>query len=135
MKESNFIDTNVFLRYFTADLPEQGLKAKALVEKLQEGTMEAVISDLVFAELVWVMKSFYKMSPGDIFTTLSFLLNLRGLKVSNRTLLIEALSNYAAKNVDFIDAYNAAFMRHHSINTIFSYDRDFDRLGVDRREP
>lgn len=135
MKESSFIDTNVFLRFFTADIPEQSLRAKALIERLEEGTLEAYVSDLVFAELVWVMKSYYGLSPADIFNKLSFLLNLRGLKVANRSLLLEALTEYVTKNVDFIDSYNASFMRHRSIDVIFSYDRDFDRLGVMRKEP
>ncbi|MHC9542426.1 MAG: PIN domain-containing protein [Vulcanimicrobiota bacterium] len=135
MKESSFIDTNVFLRFFTADIPEQSLRAKALIERLEEGTLEAYVSDLVFAELVWVMKFFYGLSPADIFNKLSFLLNLRGLKVANRSLLLEALTEYVTKNVDFIDSYNASFMRHRSIDVIFSYDRDFDRLGVIRKEP
>lgn len=134
MKENKFIDTNVFLRYFTADSPTKSPKVKTLIQKLYEGSVEAETSDLVFAELVWVMESFYNVHPAEIAKKLSFILNLKGLKLPNKSLLLDAISSYVEKNVDFVDAYNAALMKHRSISFIYSYDKDFDNLAVKRIE-
>ncbi|MDQ7821761.1 MAG: PIN domain-containing protein [Candidatus Eremiobacteraeota bacterium] len=54
--------------------------------------------------------------------------------MANKAMLLEALADFAEKNVGFADAYHAAFMRHHGIATVYSCDRDFDRLGVERKE-
>lgn len=135
MRGSSFIDTNVFLRYFTADLPEESQRVKILLSELEAGSVEAETSDLVFAELVWVMESHYNLPRDEIAQKLSFLVNLRGLKLINKSLILEALASYATSNVDFVDTYNAAFMRHRSIETIYSYDKDFDRLNLKRIVP
>jgi predicted nucleic acid-binding protein len=49
-------------------------------------------------------------------------------------LLIEAVTNYTAKNVDFIDAYNAAWMVREQISTAYTFDRKhfsrFDSIAV-----
>ena len=46
------------------------------------------------------------------------------------------LSFTAEKNIDYIDAYNAVFMKYHSFDEIYSYDRDFDAIeGIKREEP
>ena len=38
-------------------------------------------------------------------------------------LLIEAATDYVAKNVDFIDAYNAAWMMQQCLSTAYTFDR------------
>ena len=38
-------------------------------------------------------------------------------------ILLQAIMWYADKNVDFIDAYNAAWMSKHGIDTISTFDR------------
>lgn len=43
---------------------------------------------------------------------------------------------HKAGPIDFIDAYNAAVMQARGLQTIYSYDTDFDRLsGIRRLEP
>jgi predicted nucleic acid-binding protein len=40
------------------------------------------------------------------------------------------------KNLGFIDAYNAVFIKHYGVNEVFSYDADFDAIeGIKREEP
>jgi predicted nucleic acid-binding protein len=135
VKANKFVDTNIFLRYFTADVPDMAEKSRKLIESLETGRVEGETSDLVIAELVWVLESFYKLEREEIYRKISFVISLRGLKLSNRRLLMEALEDYVTKRVDFIDSYNAAYMRHHSIGEVYSFDEDFDELDVSRVEP
>ena len=135
MRDCDFVDTNIFLRFFTADVPELSIRTKKLIDELARGSREMMTSDLVIAELVWVMESFYKLSAHDIVTKICFLVNLRGLKLMNKSLILEALEDYERHNIDYIDAYNAAFMKFHGISALYTYDRDYDKMGVRRLEP
>lgn len=136
MEEVRYIDTNIFLRYLTADVPKKAKKCRSLINALGEGVLEAETSDLVIAELVWVLESYYKLKPHDVSEKVSFLLSLRGLKIHNKRMLLEVLTEYADKKVDFIDAYNYVYMKHNSIKEIYSYDaKDCRKLGVFRKEP
>jgi predicted nucleic acid-binding protein len=57
------------------------------------------------------------------------ILNTPGLEIAESDLLIEAATNYAAKHVDFIDAYNAAWMVQQQLSKAYTFDRKhFSRL-------
>jgi len=135
MKGSKFIDTNVFLRFFTADDPVQSSRARELIARLASGDIEGITSDLTVAEVVWVLDSHYGLPRPEIIKKVAFLLSLTGLRIPGSGMIKEALTLYEARKVDYIDAYNAAFMRHHGCSALYSYDRDFDRFGVVRDEP
>ena len=44
---------------------------------------------------------------------------------------------YSRKNnIDFIDAYNAAVMKHKNISSIYSYDKHYDKIPeIERLQP
>ena len=62
------------------------------------------------------------------------LLNTPGLAVEDDELALQAAVWYAEKNVDFIDAYNAAWLRGQGIAAVYTFDqrhfRRFDHLDV-----
>lgn len=65
----------------------------------------------------------------------SQILEMRALRVPHRAVLHEAVALFGRHNVDFIDAYHAAAMSRRGTERVYSYDEDFDRLGVRREEP
>ena len=131
--KARFIDTNVFLRYLTADDRIKYDKCKALFERAVKGGETLVTSDMVIAEAVWTLLSYYKVPKSDIIEKVSIILNTPNIEVKNYRIIIEALAMYSAENIDFIDAYNAVFMKHNKIDEIYSYDRDFDGVDFLRR--
>jgi predicted nucleic acid-binding protein len=43
---------------------------------------------------------------------------------------------YARKNIDFMDAYNAVFMKYQGLREIYSYDEDFEMIeDIEGKEP
>jgi predicted nucleic acid-binding protein len=51
-------------------------------------------------------------------------------------LLVEALSLYQGKNLDFADAFLAAVALRRGPQAVYSFDQDFNRIpGVTRLEP
>ena len=50
--------------------------------------------------------------------------------------IADALILYSRENIDYIDSYNAVFMKQNGLNEILSYDSDFDVIdGIKREEP
>jgi predicted nucleic-acid-binding protein len=111
MDASVFVDTNVFLRFFVRDVEAQYEKARALFEKAETGTIKLETSELVIAEIVWVLESFYGFTRTEITEVLATLLVSRNLKIANHAKISHAVGLYASGNMDFIDAYNIAYMR------------------------
>jgi uncharacterized protein len=121
--ERAFIDTNLFLRYLTNDIPEKADSVEALLQRATAGELVLVTTSLVIAEIVWTLTSFYGLSREPIRDRVLAILNTPGLEIAESDLLIEAATNYAAKNVDFIDAYNVAWMLQQQLSTAYTFDR------------
>jgi predicted nucleic-acid-binding protein len=121
--ERAFIDTNLFLRYLTNDISEQADQVEVLLRQAAVGEISLFTTTLVIAEIVWTLASFYKVSREQIRERILAILNTPGLEIAESDLLIEAATNYAAKNVDFIDAYNAAWMIQQQLSTAYTFDR------------
>lgn len=131
-----FVDTNIFLRYLTSDDLAKYERCRDLFRKAVDGKIRLLTSDMVIAELIWTLQSFYEVSKTEIIEKISVILSTPNLIIPNAESIAEALIIYSRKNIDYIDAYNAVFMKHHNTNTIYSYDTDFDSIGgIERIEP
>ncbi|MBU0700741.1 PIN domain-containing protein [bacterium] len=132
----NILDANILIRYFVEDDKDKADRCEKLFEKAIKGEVDLYILDIVIAEIIWVMDSFYKLNRLKIKECLMKVINTPHINFQNRYIILDAVNTYADKNVDFIDAYQAAFMKNKNIKTVFSYDTDFDKLsGIEREEP
>jgi uncharacterized protein len=121
--ERAFIDTNLFLRYLTNDIPEKADRVEDLLQRAALGEIVLVTTSLVIAEIVWTLTSFYGLSREQIRDRVLAILNTPGIEIAESDLLIDAATNYAAKNVDFIDAYNVAWMVQQQLSNAYTFDR------------
>jgi len=128
-----FIDTNLFLRYFTRDDEEKAQKVFNLFKRVERNEEKVITSPLVIFEIIFTLQSFYKVSRKEIKELLSPLLDLKGLKLQDKEVYREALDIYTKKKVSFADAFNAAFAIKKGIKEIYSYDKDFDKLEEIKR--
>ena len=129
-----FADANLFLRYLTNDVPKQADAVERLLDAAERGDVRLVTNAMVIAELVWVFLSFYKLPKDTIKAYLLGILHTPGLDVADRDLVLQALAWFVEKNVDFIDAYTAAWMQEHDLTTIATFDtshfKHFEQLTV-----
>ena len=132
-----FVDTNLFVRYLTADDPAKADRVDALLNKAASGTVKLITADLVLAELIWVLESAYDLKAKDIAPMIRAILATPGLEVINGSIVARALDHYEEKNIDFIDGYIVAVMEKLNINDIYSFDRKhLARItGLKRIEP
>lgn len=129
------VDANVLVRLFTDDPPQQAARAERWLDAVRDGSMTAIVEDVIVAEVVWVLRSFYHTPRDVIQAALTRVLDLPGVLHADKATLRRALALYGASNFDFAEALLAAraLTRGH---TVLSFDRDFDRVsGVTRREP
>ena len=132
-----FIDTNLFLRYFTRDDEEKAQKVLELLKRVETNEEKIITSSLVMFEVIFTLESFYNSKREEIKELIFPLLQLRGLKLTDKEIFCEALTLYTEKkNLSFADAFNAAFAIKRGIKEIYSYDTDFDRIeGIKRLTP
>jgi len=120
---ARFVDTNLFIRYLTNDDPQKADKVEALLDQAAKGKIRLMTTEMVVAEVVWVLESYYGLKNTDIAPMVKAVLTTPGLEVLNARLVNEAADHYLARNVDFIDAYIAAVMRKHKITHIYSFNK------------
>lgn len=118
-----FADTNLFLRYLTNDVPEQAEAVEQLLHRAAAGELALVTNALVMAELVWTLESFYQLSRSSIKEKVLAILNTPALEVVDGELMLQAVTWYTEKNIDFIDAYNGAWMQRLGLKTACTFDR------------
>lgn len=133
-----FVDTNIFLRFLSRDHEEKAGRCKTLFEQALSGKRKLFTSELVIAELVWVLQSpkNYNLQPDKIKELLLPLLTINNLHFPNKKLYPRIFELFSDKNIDYIDAYNAVLMQFKGINQVCSYDPHFDGVpGIIRFEP
>ncbi len=127
--ERCFADTNLFLRYLTNDVPAQADQVDKLLRRAGSGELVLVTSAMVIAEIVWTMESFYELPREEIQASVFAILNTPGLEVESKDLILQAIVWYTENKVDFIDAYNAAWLLAEEMRIAYNFDRKhFARL-------
>ena len=127
--EVYFVDTNLFLRYLTNDIPVQADAVESLLQRAAKGKVNLITTGMVIAEIVWTLESFYELEKKKIQEMVLGILNTDGLEVIDSDLILQAIVPYADKNVDYIDAFNAAWMVKNDVDKIYTFDqKHFDRF-------
>lgn len=131
-----FLDTNIFIRAAIKDDRVKTPECERLFELIGQGVMKARTSNLVLAEFVWTLKSFYHVQRQDIVRLADGIASMKNLQIQERFHTLNALEYYRKLNVKFVDVLLASDSFFKNRNAcIVSYDRDFDSLGILRREP
>ncbi len=131
-----YVDTNVILRFLTGTPPHQAEEAKRLFEAAERGEVTLILDEIVLAEVVWVLSSFYKFNKSTIRDVLqSFVMN-PGIEMQDKVGALLALTLFADLNIDFEDALVSVHMNRDHVREIFTFDKHFDRLpGINRLTP
>jgi len=126
------------LRFYLADIPDQALKAKRMVEAAPKGALLLVTDLIVICEMVWVMDSFYELQKNEIREKMTNLFQTPGVSIINGEILPEALSIYVEKNIDFTDAVIGVLAARNHFEYLASFDKKhmkrLEDLGLKRIE-
>lgn len=123
------LDANIILRFLLKDYPKQ---AEAVKRVLETETEVLFLSDMVVAEVIWVLTSFYKLTREATGEKIYDLININSI-YSNKDLLIRALYFYRNFNIEFIDSYLAAYCEQNKLEGIYSFDKGLDKIKEIKR--
>jgi predicted nucleic acid-binding protein len=127
-----FVDTNILVRHLTGDPPGQAAAATAFLASAEE----LHLTDLVLAEVVYVLESYYKVPRKRVAELTRAIIGFPATVVADDELLLRALEVYEVDRVDFAEAYLVACAESTRILTIASFDRAVDRItSITRVEP
>jgi len=129
---SAFVDTNVLIRHLTGDPVEMATRVTSYLRT----ETELLVTDLVVAETVYVLESFYETPREQVAVALRSLIALASVETVDSALLLRALEVYEIDRIDFAEAYLVASAESTGVNRIASFDRSIDRVRtVERVEP
>jgi len=95
-----------------------------------------LLADLILAECVYVLESFYELKPARVAELMRAALALPSIATVDAALLVRALEVYETARLDFAEAYLVAQAEATGVGEIVSFDRSIDRItSVSRREP
>jgi len=122
----------VLLRHLTGDPPEMAARATALLATAEE----LLLADLIVAECVYVLESFYEVPRTRVAELMRAAITLPSIRVTDEPSMLRALEVYELERVDFAEAYLVAQAEATGVGTIASFDRSIDRVtSIARHEP
>jgi predicted nucleic-acid-binding protein len=126
---SAFVDTNVLVRHLTGDPPEQAARAT----KFLTGANELLLADLIVAEVVYVLESFYEVPRERVAELVRAIIAFSAIVVLDSAMLLRALEVYETDRLDFAEAYLVAQAERSGVGVVASFDKAIDRVGTVRR--
>lgn len=124
-----YLDTNVILRYFLGDIPDQFQEAKKTIETIEKGEKFGFLSILVVNELVWILENYYSLKRNVYTPKLLKLFLIDQIKIVEvkKDLLVKILEKMQKQKIDFTDMY----LTHIApIERIVSFDQDFKKIHI-----
>lgn len=129
---SSFLDTNVIVRHLTGDPRDLAQRASTFLSR----EPDLLVTDLVVAETVYVLESYYRAPRGQVAQAIRSLLAFRAVTCVDPALLLRSLEVYEVHRLDFAEAYLVACAESTGVSRIASFERTIDRVTtVTRVEP
>lgn len=129
---SAFVDTNVLVRHLIGDPPKLAARATAYLQR----ESELLVADLIVAETIYVLESFYEVARPEISEAMRALIVMESVSVIDAPLLLRAVEIYEHDRLDFAEAYLIASAESTGVMKVASFDRSIDRFkSITRVEP
>ena len=126
---SAFVDTNMLIRHLTGDPPGQAAQATRLLS--QAGQL--LLPDLIVAEVVCVLESFYEVPRTRVAELVRAIIAFPAIEVADEPALLRAVEVYEVHRLDFADAYLVAEAEISGVNAVASFDKAIERVPTVRR--
>lgn len=126
-EKTSLVDANVIIRYFLNDHPKLSLKAKSLFTKAQKGQLKIYLDEIVVAEVIWTLSSFYKIKKADLVDKLRMLIAQDWIVNPRKDLILEAIEAYASHNLAYIDCWLYVLSKSVGLN-LETFDKELKKL-------
>lgn len=127
-----FIDTNILVRHLTGDPADLAAQST----KFLETERNLLLTDLVVAETIYVLESFYEAPRVQTAEAIRSLIAFDSIVTVDPALLLRAIEIYEVDRLDFAEAYLVACAESANVGRVASFDKAIDRVkSVERVEP
>jgi predicted nucleic-acid-binding protein len=87
-----------------------------------------LLADLIVAECVYVLESFYAVPRARVAELMRAAVALPSIRVTDEPSLLRALEVYELEGLDFAEAYLVAHAEATGVGAIASFERSIDRV-------
>ena len=129
-----FIETSVFIRFFTKDDPDKAASVRTLLERIEAGALKPYTSNIVILEIVFVLSRLYGFARTEVMRAIQTILDLRNLTLVEKTNTPGAFSLWRTGAIKYGDCLIASKVPHGV--SLVTYDSDFGKFsGLTARTP
>ncbi|HUP69141.1 MAG TPA: PIN domain-containing protein [Acidimicrobiales bacterium] len=127
-----FVDTNVLVRHLTGDPAGMAARATAFLGN----ETELLLTDVITAETVYVLESFYEAPREQVAQAVRSLVAFDSIICVDPALILRSIEVYETERIDFAEAYLVACAESSGVGKVASFDRSIDRVEtIERIEP
>ena len=131
------IDTNVIVRYLVEDpahVPEKFQGVFPFFQKVETGEVAVELPELVLFEVFYVLTRLYRVPQKEAARKLAGLVTFQGVLMRDKPLIRSCLGVLHSKPLGLVDAYLLAASRKKGLRSIYSYDGDLSKKGLELLE-
>ena len=121
-------DTNVLVRFFIEDDPEQCQRVDEFLQSLTPGS-PGYVSVVSLIELVWVLSSQYRLNKAQLIQCLERLLEYHELMIEDHTAVTFALHRFSQFKADFADCLIECSGAAAGCGETYTFDADASRFA------
>ncbi len=120
------IDTNVWLRFFLEDIPEQYDQALKLFSLIERGEITPYVSTIILLEIYFIFKKVYKQSDAEIVIIFQKILEFRGITLIEKTNFPQALNFLKLYHIKLSDCLIASQIPEKAV--LVTFDKEFSKI-------
>lgn len=120
------LDTNIWLRFFLEDVPEQFEEVVNLFALIDRGAVVPYVSAITMLEIFYIFKKVYKQPNSEISIIFERILEFRGITLLEKTNFIRAFEWHQEYKVKLADCLIAGQLPERT--TFVTFDREFRKI-------
>jgi len=126
-----FVDSNIFLRFYSKDDEKQSRQVKAMLLKAQNKEIELFCGPPVFFEVAWVLGTAYGLSRDEILEILETMLYTPNLRILDGETVRDAITLARETKQGFADSYIAITAQKLEIGVATFNKKHFSKFGAE----
>ena len=127
MTKTIIVDANVIIRFLLNDHPRLSPIATSLFYKAQKKLINVYLDEVILAEVIWTLSSFYKIKKASLVESIEKFLSQDWVVSKKKDLMLKSLYIYKSSNLDYIDCWVYVVSQDFKFK-LETFDRNLKRL-------
>lgn len=123
------VDTNIILRFLFRDDEVLFASANTIFGNAESGKIKIYIDELVIAEVIWTLTSFYKQDKKEVFNLLSKLVSRKWIVNPRKKLILNSLRLCISTNLSYVDCWIAEVSKSNKLK-LETFDKDLEKANL-----